>query len=409
MNTKQRGFTLLEVLISMSLFTMIGFAVVLLMRTGVEMWVRGVQGSQQEDRTEMSLPRLEEDLRMTLVPDGRDRIPFDPKDPDPKKEPDPVPPVNRFLSGYVNYKFGEKEIPCRYISFVRDLTGMSEIDLFALRAGKNPKAESYIDGKNDDEEFKRNDHLPTGGAAEILWIWLPDENRPGVGAVYRAYRTPIGGPGTLLDPKNFEDLKKLDELVGRQAVFQDVILFDVLFWTQNTTRWQWSPGDPRIRNRVANKETLSAGRTDCGPSLTWDSTRGILVGDDDLNFHLHQTKTSLLFRADDIWPRMVRVEFALIEDDTVLTDGLGASDQDFRVESANFATGRGSMDGQLMKVGTEWIQLQGRHPYEADRFVIGTRGARGTAIVEHAAGEPVYFGRVFDMTIQIPSFRDDNN
>ncbi|MHC5049968.1 MAG: prepilin-type N-terminal cleavage/methylation domain-containing protein, partial [Planctomycetota bacterium] len=32
---KQRGFTLLEILVSMSLFTVIGFAVVLMMRTGV--------------------------------------------------------------------------------------------------------------------------------------------------------------------------------------------------------------------------------------------------------------------------------------------------------------------------------------------------------------------------------------
>ncbi|MHC4409788.1 MAG: prepilin-type N-terminal cleavage/methylation domain-containing protein, partial [Planctomycetota bacterium] len=42
--TSLRGFTLLEILVAMSLFTLIGFSVVLLMTSGVDMWLQGTRG-----------------------------------------------------------------------------------------------------------------------------------------------------------------------------------------------------------------------------------------------------------------------------------------------------------------------------------------------------------------------------
>ncbi|MDH3592855.1 MAG: prepilin-type N-terminal cleavage/methylation domain-containing protein, partial [Planctomycetota bacterium] len=168
MRMGRRAFTLLEILIAMSLFTVLGFAVVVLMRNGVDMWIRGNRGARQEDRLEQSLPRLEEDLRMVAVPNQRDRRPFDPKNPDPEKEPQPLMPDNRFISGYQNYKIRDKDYQCRFFSFVRDISGLSEIETYVLRAGRNAKADAYIDGKDDEEEFSKNNHLPTGGAVEVL-------------------------------------------------------------------------------------------------------------------------------------------------------------------------------------------------------------------------------------------------
>lgn len=408
---RRRGFTLLEILISMSLFTLIGLAVVMLMRTGVDMWLRGTRSSQQEDRLEQSLPRLEEDLRMTLLPAQRDRVPFDPKNPDPEKEPDPLPPVNRFVSGYITFKIRDTEYKCRYLAFVRDIEGLGELATYVARAGTNAKADAYIDGKNDEDEFKHNRHLPTGGAVEVLWLWLPDEDRPGVGSVYRAYRSPIGGAESLLDPRNYDDLKEIKENIKPQPIFQNVIMFDLSFWTQYTTTWDWEPGQPSIRSRPTTPEALRAGRRECGPSRTWDSTRGLLpnTGGGDSVFYLGKGKASLNFSGDDIWPRMARVEFALLEEDTVLARGLGTNDKDFVVLSGAFATGRGELDGRLMKIGSEWLQIAGRDGHQRDMFRIERRGLRGTTAVAHSPQTPVYYGRVFDFTISIPSFRDDNN
>jgi len=403
---RRRGFTLIEILIAMSLFTLIGLGVVLLMRTGVDIFVRGTEGANLEDRREQSLPRLEEDLRQVLVPAQVDRIPFDPDNPDPEEEPDPLPPTNRFLSGYQVFKIGEQEVPCRWIAFVRDIRGLGEIENYAIRAGTNPRADAYIDGKDDEQEFKQNRHLPTGGAAEVLWIWLPDAQKPGMGTVYRAYRSPIGGPGTLLDPKNFDEMGKIFRDIRPQPMFQGVTLFDVFFWTQWTTHWDWSRGEPVVTAPPRDPAEVKGGRRACGPSLTWDSTRGLMSSD---LFRLAKGEKSLRFSADDIWPRAVRVAFALSETETELSEGMTAADLAFSVIISDFATGRGELDGQFMKVGSEWIRISRRDGSRRDTFLVRDRGARGTSALSHAAGEPVYYGRVFDFTIPIPSFRDDNN
>jgi hypothetical protein len=386
----------------MSLFTVIGLGVVLLMRTGVEMFVKGSEGSQIEDRLEQSLPRLESDLRHVLVPTQVDRIPFDPKNPDPQEQPNPLPPTNRFVSGYHTYRFGDRDVACRWLAFVRETIGLSEIEMYADRAGTSPKADAYIDGKNDEQEFKEHRHLPTGGAAEVLYIWLPDEKRVGVGAVYRAYRSPIGGADTLLDPANMDSLEKVFRLVDPQPVFQEVILFDVTYWTQWTTHWKWSDREPIVRGPPADAKE---GPRPCGPAATWDSTRGMLPIE---VFPLAKGAASFTFSADDIWPHAVRVAYALAETESPLARGIGVSETDFTVLSGDFATGRGELAGQYMKIGTEWVVLSGRDASRRDTFHCA-RGERGTAKVAHPDGEPVYFGRVFDFTIPIPAFRDDNN
>ena len=120
---RARGFTLLEIMVAMSLFTMIGLAVVMLMSTGVNMWLQGNRQSLREDRIEQSMPRLIQDARAILVPPQFDRVPFDTKNPDPEREPDPVVPDNRMSSGFLNYKAGDRDIRVRYWAFVRSIEG----------------------------------------------------------------------------------------------------------------------------------------------------------------------------------------------------------------------------------------------------------------------------------------------
>ena len=404
----RRAFTLLEIMIAMSLFTLIGFSVVLLMGSGVDLWLTGTRGSQTEDRKEMSLPRLEDDLRMVRIPASRDRVPADLKKDRKQEEMVALVPENRFVSGYVVYKFGDKEVPCRFLAFVRSIEGLGEIEVYARRAGTNAKGDAYIDGTNDEQEFKENKHRATRGEAEVLWIWLPDGDRPGLGTVYRAFRSPVGGPGTLLDPKNYEDRGKLMREIKPQPVFQDVLMFDLLFWTQFTTTWEYNDGDPRIISRVQSEEELKKGVPSCGPSRVWDSTRGLFSTGPNA-FKLNRTKKSANFAGDDIWPRAVRVEFALKEQESELKADLAASAPSFSVYDPDFATGLGMLYDVLFKVGPEWVRVQERDRLDADTFILSRRGMRGTVAIHHPAETPVYFGRVFDVTVRMPAFRDDNN
>ena len=126
-------------------------------------------------------------------------------------------------------------------------------------------------------------------------------------------------------------------------------------------------------------------------------------------FKLNKTVKSFNFAGDDIWPRMVRIEFALAEMETSLKEDLGASASQFTVHDRKFATGHGEIFNVLMKIGPEWVRVLSRDYQDVDTFLIDRRGRRGTARVNHAAETPVYFGRVYDVTVLIPSFRDDNN
>jgi len=188
-----------------------------------------------------------------------------------------------------------------------------------------------------------------------------------------------------------------------------VLLSDLLFWTQYTTTWEWDSGEPRVTSRPTDPNQLTGRARTCGPSRTWDSTRGLFPREGSGGFHLAKGKASFNFSLDDIWPRMMRVEFALLDESTRLATPVGAGDRSFDVLASDFATGRGALDGQLMKIDREWVRLIGRSGRARDEFELAERGLRGTAAVAHAEEAPVYFGRVFDLTISIPSFRDDNN
>jgi hypothetical protein len=193
-----------------------------------------------------------------------------------------------------------------------------------------------------------------------------------------------------------------------QAVFQNVLLFDVYFWTQFTTTWEFQAGDPRVTRRPMTPAEMQAGLRPCGPSRIWDSTRGWFVGGRD-EFKLNKTKKSINFVGDDIWPRMVRIEFALLEMETELKADFSSGAPSFTVHDAAFATGMGELYNVPMKVGNEWVRVQSRDYSDVDTFIIDRRGLRGTSEVNHPADTKVYFGRLYDVTVQIPSFRDDNN
>ena len=400
-NGAERAFTLLEVLVAMSLFTVVGFAVVLLMKAGVDMWVGGNAISQQEDRLEQSLPRLDDDVRMVSIPALADLIPFDPENPDPRTEPSPLPAINRMISGVHSYKIGERTVPSRYWAFVREI-GPTELDAYVRRAGTNREADAYIDGKNDEEEFKEKKHKATGGLMEVLWIYLPDEKQPGVGSLCRSFRSPIGGKDTLLDPKNHADLDVVRTKIKPEPILSNILYFDIWFWTEFTTTWN---GELTVTQRPKAGQDGKVRLFTSGPSYTWDSTRAILSKKD---FGMALGPQSIGFMSDDIWPRRVRVRVAVAEEDTELAKGIGDAGP-FTVVSTDFAVGRGDIAGDYFKIGDEWIQVAGRDVRQLDHFLVDRRGALGTNAVAHGRGKTVYYGRMMDFVLSIPSFRDDNN
>ena len=65
---RSRGFTLLEILIAMSIFVMLGSMVVVFMRQSLDIFYTGTRESAQLDRQDSVLPQVRADLANVALP-----------------------------------------------------------------------------------------------------------------------------------------------------------------------------------------------------------------------------------------------------------------------------------------------------------------------------------------------------
>ena len=67
MRTSRRGFTLLELLIAMAIFSFLGTVVIYLMREGLSMFTEGTRAQQLQDRQESLMPQLQKDFQFAIL------------------------------------------------------------------------------------------------------------------------------------------------------------------------------------------------------------------------------------------------------------------------------------------------------------------------------------------------------
>jgi len=230
---------------------------------------------------------------------------------------------------------------------------------------------------------------------ETAYMAVPtDVNDPGLMTLYRATRSPQGGTKkspSLFDTKirNLEQLEKIAE-----PLVTGVLYFGVRFWSATTKRWDSDFARP----------------SSAGPSLSWDSTRGILPSGLQPNeFFFALGRESLTDPRDDISPRMVRVAFVFErtgKDREIarLIAGIDSGARKVPVSDAGFATT--SKEHHFIKVGTEWMSYAN---VGSEGFRVVQRGARGTVPMSHKEGEIVRAGYTVERVIELPSFRDDFN
>jgi hypothetical protein len=313
----------------------------------------------------------------------------------------PGTPEIRFLSDYLPLdtdEDGNIDYWAQRIAFVRS-TEHEAADPIFREAGSTPGPTEYVDGKNDREAAEAGKLRAPGGYMEVLYMAIPDDPLdPGVLTLYRAERAPPGGPGSLLDPdtiKKPEDMREIG-----LPLLTGVLHLNVLFWSSRTTSWDSEFGRPRMD----------------GPTLCWDSTRGILPAGLRVNeFPFFRSKDSLKDPRDDISPRRVKVTFVYqrtarrVEEEAQLTSAISESDKRVPVTGTEFAN---TSVEPFIKVGTEWMQWSNRTSTD---FTILSRGVRGTAAVPHdPAGrkkivETARCGYTVDRVIEIPSHRETRN
>jgi len=393
--SRRAGYTLIELLLAMALFSALSTGLIALLARSSEFLATGASQTETMDSIQTFAEAFGSDVATlssradcdTGVPDVRLFCDFANSDTDGDKKPD---------------------LTIQRLFFVRMIPNESSFET-GRRSGMYVGAKDYVNGIGYDEKKAADGTLrASGGLMEVFWTALPDAGAtPGVLQIWRGYRSPPGGPGSLLPMKGGRDPlataaeKGIVDAVAVRAVarpiLSGVLYFYVDFWGRHTTTW-----DAKMRNR------------DGGPFRTWDSTRGILpLGEDDIDgFYLskktnQQDTTSLLDSTDDTYPRKIRVTCVIEELGRnarvgYLNDDLPKESKTIPCADTRFFPATDT-SRRYVKIENEWIEVG--LPVNG-AFPVLARAARGTQAAMHSAGAMIHHGRSFVQEYDVAAFRD---
>ncbi len=387
---RESGMTILELMVAMSLFVLLGVALVKLVHRSFDFLSMGGGQGEVSDVVSSFESVFSEDLRSVFVLSRT-----------PGVAPD-VRMLHRTVAWPVEYEAGGKTrtvtVDVPVFAFVRVLKG-EEKDRLTRKAGNTPGGTAYYDGYEDEIEAMSGQLRPLGGLVEVLYAAVPDPDSGGsTTTLYRAFRAPIGGEGSLLDPETFkapanasaEATEAAIEKIRGMALLRGVLHFSVRFWGGATTTWDLL-------------------RSTGGAYPTWDSTLGVLPGGRDRNeFALAVGPESLSNPRDDLFPRRVRAEISVIPSVggarfARLSQHIADKDESprFDIDPSNIVPAVVDTEKRYLKVGPEWIKYVNRI---GDTFSVAARGERGAADVPGDRGEIVYCGRAGGGQVTIPAF-----
>lgn len=326
MPSRAAGFTLIELIVAIGIFTLLGLMLVMTLRTAISAWQKGEQSRLVYESARVLTRQLSRDIEAIY----------------PQKMAAEERGDIRFWSDMD----GNQR---QRLMFVRTL-GADERNVMTWSAGAEPVSKGHGDmyTRHDDAKKKLRPH---GGLAEVAYVMDPD---PTNFTLWRGLRAPVGFPGTLLDPGSLDSAAKIQ--AACHPVSSDVLYLRFHFWGMRTTSW----------DAGGNAETI------------WDSTLGL-----NSNFGYHRQGSGGDF-SDDLWPYKIRIVMTLQGEGekalfAFLTRKVGPGDKTIHVSTtAGFPDPE---DGQgYVLIGSEWIRINGK---DAGVLHVAKRGVRGTKAAAH--------------------------
>jgi len=272
------------------------------------------------------------------------------------------------------------------LGFTRTIAGQAWHPVASL-GGTRLGGRAVLDGHDDWAEAQRGDLRATGGIEEVLYAADPAD--PDV--LLRAVRAPIGGAQSLLDPDALSDPAGLR--AASQPLSRRVLFLGFELWASQTERWQAG----------AAPQTEPTGP---GALFAWDSTRGVLDPERDLeDDEAWLAKATARDPRDDVVPVRVRITLVVREAPpagpwSVLSKPLAAKGRTAFLEDTSKLGAR----GPWVRIGAEWVRAR---VAGATRLELLLRGGRGTEPRSHEAGEDVETGRTFRTVVALPAARAD--
>lgn len=356
-----RGMTLIELLVSMTLLASLGALVVQLMRNSFELYAAGERRGEYAANAMTVMSRLDDDLRnVATTREGR----------------------------FVLEKRGGTGVgqPALLLRMVRTAP-QGEARHPSLRSSGSVAPSGGVYAGRDPGPQSRPSLAPASNLIEVCYALVQDPAMDdGVLTLYRGERAPVFTPGaTFFDPENSEvDV----EWVRTQLlpVAAGVLSMHLLCRGPLTDDW--------------NEDAVIEGGTRAGAALgEWDSTRGILPAG---SFPFALGEASVSETRDDIYPSHVRVVLTIGRPgrpDARLGRRLMAGTTDLTVDRAERLP-RGADEDRYVKIGHEWAEVTGNESWGA---VVARARRRSTAAASYEAGTPVYTGKTFRRTTELPA------
>jgi type II secretory pathway pseudopilin PulG len=369
--------TLIELLVAMGIFSILGMTLALFLQQGLSTWRTGEARRELYEEAQSLLSQLKDDLR--AVASVAPAVPG-------------APSRARFLCDL-------DEQNRQRLTIVRTIAGEARHPLASL-AGKAVGADADLDGVDDRAEGTADRLRPTGGLMEVLWAMDPVED----GVLLRGTRAPALPEATsLFALETVRDAARLRR--AAHPVSTRVLALEMLFWTPVTRSW-----DPSAPARLGARPGERS-----GPSWVWDSTRALLPpspGARDDEFRFFRGEASIDDPDDDIVPERVRVTLVLREDGprapwNALSEPLREGDTQMRVFNASPFVGR----DRVLRVGkgpaAEWVRVKSIDAASnLVRIDVGGRGLRGTRPRRHDAGTDVITGSAFSAEVEVPAWSE---
>lgn len=356
----KRGMTLVELLVSMAVFVILGSSLVVFLRVGIDTYRVGETRRELYERAESILDQFESDLENVFADPSRGY----------QGQVDVLLVSNRDSAGRP------------VLRLVRTL-GDELRNPITRTAGTFVGGTERYDYFDDAAEMERGALMAPGGLQEVAYSLDP---RPGAAVLWRGVRSPIGGRSTLFDDANLYRRAEDGSLSLERArpLAAGVLYLGYKFWSQDTETWDEMDEEK-------------------GPWLEWNSTRGPLDGIESPFGVWSDRPGSRHEWRDDIFPQSIEVTLALEPARVValgrLTAPIGPTDTTIPMSRTDLYP-----DGAhpFVRIGGEWMRFGGKKDRELSEV---QRGLRGTKATEHARGETVIYGATFSRVIRIPSAR----
>ncbi|MCB9831976.1 MAG: prepilin-type N-terminal cleavage/methylation domain-containing protein [Planctomycetes bacterium] len=412
------GVTLIELLVAMTIFSVLGIFLFSLMRNSLSIYRSSNASGELYDKFDQAVGVLEDDLVATAVgdPEGAGlKLEFRLSHDRPW-----VPPTEAQAdqASLARNQFAAGDPRSFLLRFVRSFPGGELNDTIGRFAGTYADAEAVIDGVDDLEESRAREILdrrrkglstnedekdeqnrkpglkPPANLMEVMYFLdRGPEDLAGTFTLYRAIRSPVGGEGSFFDQRTIERMTPAWVEAHATPLVSGVLFFGVVLWGQNTTSW--------ATDRCLDGEGLGARGAREIAELWWDSSRSRYDA-----FSLNRGQASAGYFEDDVFPAKAQIVLTVVpegieEPDARLLTPLNAQGKNLRVDDPELFDPAGGEAPGYFRIDDEWFKLRSA----SGRDLVVNRGARQSTAAKHDAGQPVLVGRTFRVTVDIPAHR----